>query len=80
MVLFRVCPGVSFHSVQEVFENDDHRLSISGWFHSDMEPDALQNASLKQLKLREGSDTNRTFMDLTCDTSGAIVLSLYTKA
>lgn len=73
MVLFGVCPGISFHSVQEVYENMDHRLSISGWFHSDVEPDAMQNASLRQLKLKEGSDTNRTFVDIACNTSGVIV-------
>lgn len=70
MVLFRVTPGVSFHSVQEVFSDSDHRLSISGWFHSENEPEGIQNASLEQLKDIKGKDTQRDFRPLSCSESG----------
>jgi Rps23 Pro-64 3,4-dihydroxylase Tpa1-like proline 4-hydroxylase len=40
MALFTVQPGVSFHSVQEVY-SDKPRLSISGWFH--FEPKANES-------------------------------------
>ena len=33
MVVFRVLPGRSFHSVQEVLQEERPRLSISGWYH-----------------------------------------------
>jgi hypothetical protein len=32
-VFFVVQPGKSFHSVEEVFNSNKSRLSISGWFH-----------------------------------------------
>ncbi|CAM9440280.1 unnamed protein product [Chrysoparadoxa australica] len=33
MVLFAVAPGHSFHDVQEVYNENNPRLAISGWFH-----------------------------------------------
>lgn len=51
LVMFRVQPGVSFHSVQEVLTDSNHRLSISGWFHSSQEADeACSLSTLNQLK------------------------------
>ncbi|GMH35924.1 hypothetical protein BSKO_03792 [Bryopsis sp. KO-2023] len=70
MVLFKVTPGASFHSVQEVFGSEDHRLSISGWFHAADQPADAHKASLKQLKAMEGKDTCRSFSQLSCDSSG----------
>ncbi|CAM9184190.1 unnamed protein product [Laminaria digitata] len=34
MVLFAVQPGVSFHDVQEVYNEHKPRLAVSGWFHA----------------------------------------------
>lgn len=51
LVMFRVQPGVSFHSVQEVLTDSNHRLSISGWFHSSQEANEASSLStLNQLK------------------------------
>jgi Rps23 Pro-64 3,4-dihydroxylase Tpa1-like proline 4-hydroxylase len=42
MAIFNVQPGVSFHSVQEVY-SDKPRMSIQGWFHGPA-TDAFQQA------------------------------------
>ena len=56
MTCFVVQPGVSFHSVQEVFAPSKLRLSISGWFHAPAPPPDAQLASLNQLTaLEEGA-------------------------
>ena len=60
MAYFEVKPGVSFHSVQEVF-CDRPRLSIQGWYHAKEEPVEIENASLSQLKSNqedEGTEEN----------------------
>ena len=49
MAYFAVEPGVSFHSVQEVF-CDRPRLSIQGWYHAKELPKHMEQASLSQLK------------------------------
>ena len=49
MAYFVVEPGVSFHSVQEVF-CDRPRLSIQGWFHAKEAPSQMEHATLSQLK------------------------------
>ena len=49
MAYFAVEPGVSFHSVQEVF-CDRPRLSIQGWYHAKEMPKEMEQASLSQLK------------------------------
>jgi Rps23 Pro-64 3,4-dihydroxylase Tpa1-like proline 4-hydroxylase len=49
MALFRVQPGKSYHSVQEVYAKDKPRLSISGWFHGPTPPEGADGASLKQI-------------------------------
>lgn len=50
MALFAVLPGRSFHSVQEVFNPDKPRLSISGWYHGTTPPEGSEQATLAQLK------------------------------
>ena len=55
MAYFMVEPGVSFHSVQEVF-CDRPRLSIQGWFHAKEAPSQLEHATLSQLKTKFSSD------------------------
>ena len=52
MALFTVAPGVSFHSVQEVFNDSKLRLSISGWYHAAGQPQDMALASLNQLQTR----------------------------
>lgn len=49
MAYFEVQPGISFHSVQEVF-CDRPRLSIQGWYHATETPAHINDASLSQLK------------------------------
>eukprot|EP00210_Caulerpa_lentillifera_P002467 g2365.t1 len=64
MVMFRVQPGVSFHSVEEVLTDTNHRLSISGWFHS-AENTVLgtdQLSTLNQLKDASHLPTESSFM------------------
>jgi Rps23 Pro-64 3,4-dihydroxylase Tpa1-like proline 4-hydroxylase len=41
MSLFIVQPGVSYHSVQEVFTDSRPRISIGGWFHSDVKDNSI---------------------------------------
>ena len=51
MAIFNVEPGVSFHSVQEVY-TDKPRMSIQGWFHGpadDHLTQAKKNATVNQL-------------------------------
>ena len=50
MAFFRVMPGRSYHSVQEVLSDGSPRLSIQGWFHGPSEPVGNDMASLNQLK------------------------------
>ena len=54
MALFKVQPGRSYHSVQEVFA-DKPRLSISGWFHGRTPPEGSEGASLQQLLAHQGA-------------------------
>ena len=57
MAYFAVEPGVSFHSVQEVFVTDTPRLSIQGWYHANDTPCRIENATLQRLKTKSnGSD------------------------
>lgn len=50
MVFFCVEPDVSFHSVQDVRTSENHRLSISGWFHRASEHRKISRSSLHQLR------------------------------
>mmetsp|Transcript_25042 Transcript_25042/g.54593 ORF Transcript_25042/g.54593 Transcript_25042/m.54593 type:complete len:640 (+) Transcript_25042:321-2240(+) len=62
LAYFVVTPGVSFHSVQEVF-CDRPRLSIQGWYHAREPPDQIENATLNRLKSTgAGEDTEGSFI------------------
>lgn len=37
MAMFKVEPGVSFHSVEEVYSQTKNRVSLQGWFHRKQE-------------------------------------------
>ena len=75
MAYFAVEPGVSFHSVQEVF-CDRPRLSIQGWYHAKEMPKEMEHASLNQLKTTnvlgehdfEGDFTPMLSADVSTDT------------
>ncbi|ETW04707.1 hypothetical protein H310_03863 [Aphanomyces invadans] len=54
LALFPVAPGVSFHSVQEVYA-DKPRLSIQGWYHQDGAPDGVDAATAKQVAAIEAA-------------------------
>ena len=65
LAYFVVQPGVSFHSVQEVFCDDRPRLSIQGWYHAKETPDLIENATLQRLKSTDrGEDTEGKFESL----------------
>ena len=65
MAYFVVKPGVSFHSVQEVFNVDKPRLSIQGWYHAKEQPNDIENATLQRLKSSgRGEDTEGEFEPL----------------
>lgn len=64
MACFEVRPGVSFHSVQEVF-CDRPRLSLQGWYHAKEAPKESENATLQQLKSTDkGEDMEGAFEPL----------------
>ena len=64
MAYFVVQPGVSFHSVQEVF-CDRPRLSLQGWYHAKEVPEEIDNATLSRLKSTDrGEDTEGEFKPL----------------
>lgn len=56
MAMFVVQPGRSFHSVEEVFNEDKPRMSISGWYHAEDAPEDAAMASLQQLQMVPGVD------------------------
>lgn len=58
MAFFTVLPGQSFHAVQEVFSEDNPRLSISGWYHAPAAPEGAANASLQQLQRGADAQTD----------------------
>ena len=71
MAYFVVEPGVSFHSVQEVF-CDRPRLSIQGWFHAKEAPSQMEHATLSQLKDKvtdddKGNDLEGEFIPMAKD-------------
>jgi len=72
MALFRVQPGRSYHSVQEVYSEDRPRLSISGWFHGPSPPPGSDLASLNQI-MTKGDDLRPflTFMAPQAETKPA---------
>lgn len=71
MAYFVVEPGVSFHSVQEVF-CDRPRLSIQGWYHAKELPKNMEHASLSQLKenvATESKGFEGDFTPMCCEKS-----------
>lgn len=63
LAFFVVEPGVSFHSVQEVF-CDRPRLSIQGWYHAKQVPKDMEHASLNQLKSLAWQDSVEEFIPM----------------
>lgn len=73
LAYFVVTPGVSFHSVQEVF-CDKPRLSIQGWYHAEEAPEEIQNATLNRLKTTgAGEDTDGAFIAFDSEPASKIV-------
>jgi len=71
MAYFVVEPGVSFHSVQEVF-CDRPRLSIQGWYHTKEAPSQIENATLQRLKSTgKGENTEGSFQPIADETTSA---------
>lgn len=71
LAYFAVRPGVSFHSVQEVFA-DRPRLSIQGWYHAKGTPSGIEDATLRRLKSNgKGEDTEGDFEPLLATLSSA---------
>ena len=70
MALFEVQPGMSFHSVQEVF-CDRPRSSIRGWYHAKESTLQIENATLQRLNsINKGEDNEDGFEPLaTSDNS-----------
>jgi len=69
MAYFVVEPGVSFHSVQEVF-CDRPRLSIQGWYHTKEAPSQIENATLQRLKSTgNGENTEGAFHPMISETA-----------
>lgn len=74
MCMFEVVPGLSYHSVQEVFSAKT-RISIQGWFHAQDEPQNKLGASRLLLQTREAeiirreSERQGIFAPLTSVTS-----------
>jgi len=69
LAYFAVEPGVSFHSVQEVF-CDRPRLSIQGWYHAKEPPAQIQNATLNRLKSSsKAEDTEGDFIPFPQETA-----------
>jgi len=65
MAYFVVQPGISFHSVQEVF-CDRPRLSIQGWYHAKETPTLMDHASLNQLKTyHHGTEAEQSYTPIT---------------
>jgi len=52
LALFPVVPGVSFHAVSEVLQ-DEPRLSLQGWYHHKKPPPQIEAVPTRQLLLQE---------------------------
>ena len=61
MNFFKVLPGRSFHSVQEVFQDHNPRLSVLGWFHGSTPPPGADQASRNQIKGGDGGPAFEAF-------------------
>ena len=69
MLIFAVQPGRSYHSVQEVFNSEKPRISISGWYHATTPPVGSDKSSLKQIMTL--GDDHRVFSQFTGAASAA---------
>jgi prolyl 3-hydroxylase /prolyl 3,4-dihydroxylase len=56
LAMFKVEPGKSFHSIQEVYTKEKPRMSIQGWYHAAEPPEMAKLATLQQLQARAGED------------------------
>ena len=56
MAMFKVLPGRSFHSIQELYTFEKPRMSIQGWFHATSAPTDAALATLRQLQASPGED------------------------
>lgn len=56
LAIFKVEPGKSFHSIQEVYTKEKPRMSIQGWYHAPEPPEMAKLATLQQLQARAGED------------------------
>lgn len=56
LAIFKVEPGKSFHSIQEVYTKEKPRMSIQGWYHAAEPPEMAKLATLQQLQARAGED------------------------
>eukprot|EP01038_Epipyxis_sp_PR26KG_P010541 gene10541-14163_t len=63
MLIFTVQPGRSYHSVQEVFNKETPRLSISGWYHGTTPPIGSDKASLNQILSKGDDDRSFTLLE-----------------
>lgn len=64
MAMFRMQPGRSYHSVQEVYSPDKSRLSISGWFHTTEVPEGSDTDHLMKIA-NLGEDSRDVFKIVT---------------
>lgn len=72
MAMFKVLPGRSFHSIQEVYTSEKPRMSIQGWFHSPTPPTDAELATLQQLQACPGEDdVLEKFKPITWNANGA---------
>jgi Rps23 Pro-64 3,4-dihydroxylase Tpa1-like proline 4-hydroxylase len=69
LAYFVVEPGVSFHSVQEVF-CDRPRLSLQGWYHANEAPKSMEHATLNQLKCNNTKDMEGEFIPYADQSNG----------
>eukprot|EP01040_Poterioochromonas_malhamensis_P006332 gene6332-6819_t len=67
MLIFKVKPGKSYHSVQEVFNKSSPRLSISGWYHASQPPIGSDSSSLK-LIMKYGDEQQQSIQPLPTTT------------
>eukprot|EP01060_Flectonema_neradi_P000446 TRINITY_DN1027_c1_g1_i2.p1 TRINITY_DN1027_c1_g1~~TRINITY_DN1027_c1_g1_i2.p1 ORF type:complete len:563 (+),score=102.88 TRINITY_DN1027_c1_g1_i2:65-1753(+) len=66
MIMFRVQPGVTYHSVSETRTDEIPRLSLQGWFHADSPPEgAEQISSLAMLKVDDSVNHGCSLPDFT---------------
>ena len=65
MAMFKVQPGKSFHSIQEVMTNEKPRMSLQGWFHGPL-PEKEENAALPTLQMLQSRDDDADKSSSSC--------------